>query len=84
MSLRVPLLANAPINCKPVFMDTPGFLEAIERKRTQNAQASLENSCAYLFVMNYEQMQDKGDAEILTSLQSIDQCKSALAEFSYL
>ena len=79
MSLRVPLLASAPNTCKPVFMDTPGFMEAMRKRIALVAQASLESSCAYLFVMNYEQMRDSGDAEILRKLHSIDNCKSESA-----
>ena len=60
-------------------MDTPGFMEAMRRKIAQVAQASLESSCAYLFVMNYEQMRDSGDAEILEKLHNVDQCKSKSA-----
>ena len=79
MSLRVPLLAGAPHTCKPVFMDTPGFMEAMRKRIAQVAQTSLESSCAYLFVMSYEQMRDSGDAEILGKLHSIDDCKSESA-----
>ena len=76
LSLRVPLLADTHNNCTAVFLDTPGFMEAMRKKIAQVAQASLESSCAYLFVMSYEQMRDSGDAEILGKLSGIDQCKS--------
>ena len=79
LSLRVPLLADAPHGCKPVFVDTPGFMEALRIKVEQVAQASLESSCAYLFVMSYEQMRDSGDTKILKKLCSVDQCKSKSA-----
>ena len=59
-------------------MDTPGFMEAMQERATQIAHESLKSSCAYLFVMNYEQMQDGGDAEILKQLQSFDKCKNSL------
>ena len=81
MSLRVPLLTSTPINCKPFILDTPGFNEATRKRSSEIAQASLQNSCAYLFVINYRQMRDSGDAEILKYLHTIDKCKSALAEY---
>ena len=79
LSLRVPLLADASDACKAVFMDTPGFGDAMRKRTAQIAQESLESSCAYLFVINYEQMQDSGDTAILEYLHSIDQCKLASA-----
>ena len=81
MSLRVPLLTSAPINCKPFILDSPGFNEATRKRSSEIAQASLQNSCAYLFVINYRQMRDSGDAVILKYLHTIDKCKSALAEY---
>ena len=62
-------------------MDTPGFMEAMRERAMQIAHESLKSSCAYLFVMNYEQIHDSGDAEILKKLQSFDKCKYSLYMF---
>lgn len=79
--MKIPLLSGAANTFKAVFMDTPGFMEAMRERATQVAHASLKSSCAYLFVMTYEHMQDNGDAEILKQLQSFDKCKYSLYMF---
>ena len=79
--MKIPLLSGAASTSKAVLMDTPGFMEAMRERATQIAHKSLKSSCAYLFVMSYEQMQDNGDAEILKQLQSFDKCKNSLYMF---